>query len=45
MLKGNEIMDFSKQMELQITTKITQADFIRSILEVSSRFGVDSQHF
>ena len=41
MLKGNDVMDFSKQMKLQKDTKVTAFDFQRAISEVVPGFGMD----
>jgi hypothetical protein len=31
MTKGNNVMDFSKQLTIQAGTKVTQEDFLRSL--------------
>lgn len=41
MLKGNDVMDFSKAMKLQKNVKVTAFDFQRAISEVLPGFGID----
>lgn len=41
MLKGNDVMNFSKAMKLQQNTKVTSFDFQRAISEVLPGFGID----
>ena len=45
MLKGNDVMDFSKEMKLQKNTKVTREDFRKAIDEVLPGFGIDQEQF
>jgi SpoVK/Ycf46/Vps4 family AAA+-type ATPase len=45
MTKGNNLMDFSKQLTIQAGTKVTQEDFLRSLDEVVPGFGLDQENF
>lgn len=45
MLKGNDVMDFSKAMKLQKNVKVTAFDFQRAINEVLPGFGIDQEKF
>ena len=45
MMKGNDIMDFSKGMKLQKNVTVNARDFKRSIAEVVPMFGLDQQNF
>lgn len=45
MLKGNDVMDFGKQMKLQKNAKVTPDDLNKAIDEVIPGFGVDQEHF
>jgi hypothetical protein len=41
MSKGNDLMDFSKQLEIKAGTKVDQNDFLKSLDEVIPGFGID----
>ena len=41
MLRGNDVMDFSKNMKLQKDTKVTLQDFYQAIDEITPAFGKD----
>lgn len=41
MTKGNDIMDFTKELEIKAGTVIEQRDFIKAITEIVPGFGVD----
>lgn len=45
MSKGNDIMDFSKQLEIKAGTKVTQSDFLKALEEVIPGFGIDQVTF
>ena len=45
MLKGNDVMDFSKAMKIEKNTKVVAADIMKAIEEVLPGFGVDQEHF
>lgn len=45
MLKGNDVMDFSKSMKIKSDTKVTARDLYKAIEEVLPGFGVDQEHF
>ena len=45
MLRGNDVMDFSKAMKLQKNAKVTAMDFYKAIDEIVPGFGMDQEHF
>ena len=45
MSKGNDLMDFSKQLEIKAGTKVDQKDLIKSLEEVTPGFGMDQENF
>jgi vesicle-fusing ATPase len=45
MSKGNDIMDFSKQLEIKAGTKVTQSDLLKALEEIIPGFGIDQATF
>jgi hypothetical protein len=45
MTKGNNLMDFSKKLEIKSGTKVDQNDFIKSLGEIIPGFGIDQENF
>ena len=45
MTKGNDIMDFSKEMEIKAGTSINQKDFYKALEEITPGFGIDQANF
>lgn len=45
MMKGNDIMDFSKGLKLHKNTTVTNEDFKLAIEEIVPGFGIDQQNF
>jgi len=45
MMKGNDIMDFAKEVKLQKGVTVTNNDFKRAVEEIIPGFGLDQQNF
>jgi vesicle-fusing ATPase len=45
MTKGNNLMDFSKQLTIKEGTKVNMTDLLRSLEEVVPGFGLDQENF
>jgi hypothetical protein len=45
MTKGNDIMNFSKQLEIKTGTTIDQSDLLKALEEVTPSFGIDQSNF
>ena len=45
MMKGNDIMDFSKEMKLQKGLTVTSNDFRQAIEDTIPGFGIDQLNF
>lgn len=41
MTKGNDMMDFSKNLEIKKGTRVTMDDFMKGIKEIPPSFGMD----